>query len=86
MDKLEKLNQLEVVDFDVDSDRTMIYIHVEETEENIQVLKELGATEKDFEVMKASLEDEKLLDICLFGFDNLKAGFWSRHTGFAYSE
>lgn len=86
MDSLEKLNQLKVVDFDVDSDRTMIYIHVEDTASNREVLEELGATDDDFEVMLTGLEDDNLLDITEFGFYKLKAGFWSRNTGFAYSE
>ena len=86
MNKLERLNTLKVVDYDVDSDRTMIYIHVEDTAENRQVLEELGATDDDFEVMLAGLEGDNLLDICLFGFDKLKAGFWSTHTGFTYAE
>lgn len=86
MDNLEKLNQLKVVDYDVDSDRTMIYIHVEDTASNREVLEDLGATDYDFEVMLAGLEVDDLLDITEFGFNKLKAGFWSRNTGFTYSE
>ena len=86
MDKLKRLNELEVIDYDVDSDRTIIYIHIEDTASNRDVLKELGATDDDFKTMLEGLEDDNSLDITEFGFYKLKAGFWSVHTGFSYSE
>ena len=89
MDKvkaLEVLNKLEVVDYDIDSDRTIIYIHVWDDEDTRKTLKELGATEEDFEIMTSEMEGSDCLDITEFAFYKLDADWWSFSKGFGTGE
>lgn len=85
MNDLENLNKLEVIDYDVDTNKALIYVHVEDNEENRKTLTELGATEYDFIVMKKGLERDNVLDITLFAFANLSAEYWSIKNGFSMS-
>ncbi|MGM9543775.1 MAG: hypothetical protein ACI3T9_02200 [Romboutsia timonensis] len=79
--KFEILNSMEVEDYDADEDG-IIYIHVFDDEENRNKLKELGATEEDFEQMLEGMEGTECLDITLFGFEKLGADCWSSSEGF----
>lgn len=75
--KLNILNQLEVTDWDCDSD-SVIYVMVENSEHNRAILKSIGATEDDFKEMG---EDDDL-DITTFAFSRCKADFYKHGTGF----
>ena len=86
--KLDIINSMLVAEYDSDTDGSMIYICVDDTEENVKLLEELGATEEDFKLMRANEDDIefKQLDICLFGFNNLKADRWSEKDGFYFTQ
>ena len=80
---LDKLNKMEVLDYDIDSDKTVIYIHIQDSEENRKALFELGATEEDMKTMLCGMEDTGCLDITEFAFFKLGAEFWSIKNGFS---
>ena len=83
LEDIKKINQLEVVDHDIDSDHTVIYLNVLNTAENRKFLEDLGATEEDFYTMQGG-EDETVeeIDIAYFAFEKLGAEFWSAKKGF----
>lgn len=78
-DKLDKLNELEVVDWDCDGVET-IYVHVEDTPENREILIELGATAEQIEEMVFEHYGE--LDITRFAFEELGAAWYMPEKGF----
>lgn len=79
-EKLRELNTIEVDDYDWDSDG-IIYVAITNSEENVQKLKELGATEMDIEEMYMDDCGEEL-DIASFAFSSLQADFYKRGKGF----
>lgn len=79
--KLAILNSIEVEDYDADEDG-IIYIHVFDDDDSRNKLKELGATEEDFENMLYGMEGTECLDITLFGFQSTGADCWSSSEGF----
>lgn len=81
MDKLKKINELEVVDWDCESGE-VIYVHVEDTEKNRKLLSSLGATEDDFKNMEEGLKEDGLLDISWFAFFKLNADWFMPEVGF----
>ena len=81
-EKLAILNKLEVVDTDFDSDNTVIYIDVLNNEENMKVLRKLGATDEDLKIMCGDKLDNEEIDISYFAFTKLDADFYNRVTGF----
>ena len=82
MDKLSKLNKMKVIDYSI-SGGEVEYVAVENTEENRQILRDLGATEEDLRNMGI---DEELLDISIFAFTKCDAFWWSSKEGFGYNE
>lgn len=82
-EKLAILNKLEIVDTDRDTDGTVIYINVCNNEKNVNILRQLGATEEDFQVMYGDqVEDVEELDISTFAFAKLGADLWNNTSGF----
>lgn len=84
MDKLAVLNELEVIDSSC-SNGTCEYVLIEKTEENLETLKELGADMEDIENMKV-LNDDSVLDITWFAFNQLDAAWYQPGNGFSYEE
>lgn len=80
MDKIEKINEMEVVDWDVDGNE-LIYVTVADTEENRAILRDIGADEQDIENMYIGI-DESELDITEFVFNNTDATGWYSDRGF----
>lgn len=76
-EKLDILNQLEVADWDCDGD-DLVYVIVENTEHNREVLKSIGATDEDFKQMG---EDDDL-NIALFAFEKCGANYFRFSEGF----
>ena len=88
VEKLDLINSMIVSEGDSDTDGSMIYVLVDDTEENVKVLEELGATEEDFKTMRVNENDEeyKNLDICSFAFNKLAADRWSKKEGFYFAQ
>jgi hypothetical protein len=84
MDKLEKLNELEVIESSC-SDGCCEYVMIENLEENREALKELGADEYDIRSMDP-YGDGEMLDITRFAFEELDAGWFQSGEGFSYDE
>jgi hypothetical protein len=84
MDKLELLNSLEVVESSC-NDGCCEYVLIKDTEENREVLKELGADEDDIKRMDP-FGDGELLDITIFAFEELGAEWFQSEVGFSYQE
>lgn len=82
MGDLEKLNQIPVIDFSC-SGEELEYVLIENTEENIAMLKEMGMTEKDEGYM---IDDEETIDISYFAFYKLGATYWSSVSGFSIKQ
>lgn len=80
-EKLNILNQLEVKDWDCDSN-SLIYVVIENSEHNREVLRSIGATDEDFENMG---EDDEL-DIALFAFEKCGADYYKHGEGFGIDE
>lgn len=80
MSKLKILNELTFIDMSISSGECE-YVHVENNEENIEVLKELGATNEDIENMTYE-DDPDIVDITMFAFDNCEANYFSVEKGF----
>lgn len=81
IDNLTKLNKLEVIDWSL-SGGECEYIHIENNEENIEALKDIGATEEDIENMLFD-DDPDILDITLFAFTKAGAEYYTVGTGFS---
>lgn len=80
MSKLKILNELTFIDWSISSGECE-YVHVENNEENIEVLKELGANNEDIENMTYE-DDPDILDITTFAFDKCQANYFSVEKGF----
>lgn len=81
---LEVLNSMGVVEYDCD-DGEVLYILVENSEENIELLKEIGATEEDIEEMREG-GDEETLEISQFAFYKTGICGWQSSKGFLTRE
>ncbi len=81
IDNLTKLNKLEVIDWSLSSGECE-YVHIENNEENIEALKDIGATEEDIESMLFD-NDPDILDITLFAFTKAGAEYYTVGTGFS---
>lgn len=75
---IEKLNELEVADVDFDSDE-IVYVLVEDNEDNRKRLIELGATEAEITSM---IVDGGALDITIFAFEKCGADWYKQDEGF----
>ena len=75
---IEKLNELEVADVDFDSDE-IVYVLVEDNEDNRKRLIELGATEAEITSM---IVDGGALDITIFAFEKFGADWYKQDEGF----
>lgn len=75
---IEKLNELEVADVDFDSDE-IVYVLVEDNENNRKRLIELGATEVEITNM---IVDGGALDITIFAFEKCGADWYKQGEGF----
>lgn len=84
MDKLAILNEIDVIE-DSCSNGECEYVLIENSDENREVLKELGADEADIENMKV-LDNYDVLDITWFAFNQLDAAWYEPGTGFSYDE
>lgn len=86
--KLDEINTIVVNEYDSDIDGTMIYVCIDDNDENVSILKQLGATKEDFELMRANEDNVefKQLDISTFGFNNLNADRWSVKDGFYFTQ
>lgn len=81
MIKLDKLNKIEVLDFDVDSG-DLVYVNIEDSPENREVLIELGATMEEIEEMKNGLDELDELDISTFAIEKCGANYYQHGEGF----
>jgi hypothetical protein len=84
MDKLAKLNEIEVIESSC-NDGCCEYVLIENSKENRESLKELGADEHDIRNMDP-YGDGKVLDIKRFAFEELNAGWFQSDKGFSYEE
>ena len=84
MDKLKLLNEIEAVESSC-CDGCCEYVLIDNSEENREVLKELGADEEDIVSME-TLGDGKLIDITLFAFEVLGAEWFDSVNGFSCQE
>lgn len=75
---IEKLNELEVADVDFDSDE-IVYVLVEDNEDNRKRLIGLGATEAEITSM---IVDGGALDITIFAFEKCGADWYKQDEGF----
>lgn len=75
--KLNTLNQLQVTDWDCDSD-SIVYVLVENIEQNKAIIISIGGTDSDLEEMG---EDDNL-DITTFAIERCKADFYVNGSGF----
>ena len=82
MNKLEKLNQIPVIDFSI-SGGELEYVLIEDTEENRSILRDMGMSEEDEYYM---INDGETIDIACFAFDTLGAKYWSSTRGFLSKE
>lgn len=76
--KLETINTLYVVGFDVVDD-AIVYVAIENSIENESILTAVGATPEDFKNMKM---DDGLLDVAYFAFTKCGANKFSVTEGF----
>lgn len=80
-DELKLLNSIEITDYSISSDEVE-YIEIEDNENNIEILKSLGATDNDFENMRDCSDDS--LEISEFAFRF--ANWFSPKDGFSLEE
>lgn len=78
MSKLDELNKLEVVESDFDGEE-VVYINIDDTPENREILIELGATMEEIDDMQNGLEE---LDISTFAFEKCGANYYQCGIGF----
>lgn len=83
MDKLAVLNKIPVYDYSVSSGEVE-YVTIENTEENRDILKSIGASEEDITGMTCGDPSSDDLDITFFAFNLCDAGWWSPNDGFGY--
>ena len=76
--KLNIINKIDVIEYDCDGCE-LIYVQVDDNENNRQILKNLGATEEDFNQMK---EYEGSLRIEEFAIEKLGAEYYIHKLGF----
>lgn len=81
-EKLKELNELEVIDWSCGGDECE-YVLIENTKENIAMLKELGMTKEDEGYM---IDDEETIDISYFAFNKLSATYWNSVSGFSVKQ
>ena len=81
MEKLKLLNSFEIIDYSI-STGEVEYIAIEDNEKNINILKKLGAIDKDFDIMRDC--DEGTLEIAEFAFKF--ANWFSPKHGFSLEE
>lgn len=82
---LKVLNELEISDHDNDGE-DLVYLHICDTEENIETLRKVGANDEDIEKMRENMQGTDELDIVEFVFSKLKVDYWSPDKGFLLAE
>ncbi|BBF41976.1 hypothetical protein lbkm_0656 [Lachnospiraceae bacterium KM106-2] len=86
MNKLEKLNMLEVVE-NSSTNGEVDYVLVKNNVYNRAVLVECGATDGDLDKMATTFTngspDDGYLDISLFAWEHTEANSWNVNGGFA---
>lgn len=84
MDKIKILNSMEIIESSVGCGEVE-YILVENSKENIKLLKSIGASDKDIEHMRDD-EGSEELEIAQFAFEKTEAFAWHSETGFMTRE
>ncbi|MDU4476649.1 hypothetical protein [Clostridium sp.] len=80
-EKIKLLNKLEIIDYSISTDE-IEYLEIEDNERNVEILKTLGATNKEFEIMRDSTDGS--LEISEFAFKF--ANWFSTKDGFSLEE
>lgn len=62
---LPLINSLKIIDFDADGE-VLYYVFVEDTEENREILKQAGVTDKEIEVSLGHHKNEDVIDLTSF--------------------
>lgn len=81
---LDKLNELNVSEWDNDG-QDLIYVCVDDTQENRNSLATIGANEEDFVLMKEGFETENVLDLVTFACEKLGANYYIHGIGFIFN-
>lgn len=78
---LNEINKLKVVDWDCD-DSEIVYINVEDTDANREVLMKLGASKKEID----DIAEDGMIDISRFAFEKCGADWYQYGVGFGKNE
>lgn len=78
---LNEINKLKVVDWDCDGNE-IVYVEVEDTDVNKEVLMKLGASKKEIDEMT----NDGMIDISEFAFKKCGADWYQHGVGFGKNE
>lgn len=84
LDALQVLSSMDIIESDCDGGE-LLYVLVENSEENVELLKSIRATEEDLKNMQGD-EESEVLEISVFAFEKAGADVWSRKEGFMTKE